>query len=249
MYCECGCGQLTNIITKTNKRKNLVRGNYYSYIQGHGIKKPSPRYKGIDRLVVENQNKYLCACGCGNYIKIMPHHFYGNGKRGIPKYIHGHHANTPEMKRLYREINAKRIGELSPRWKKNRDEVRGRIRCKVDFTRRQKRDIYLRDKGICQVCEIICLLGVDNNHSEKVNIDHIIPVENGGFNDIFNGQVLCLSCHKLKHSAKAKRMNSRNTRTVNLEPSRVQSRKVQRLLGEDTSSLITRLASSPKGMK
>ncbi len=206
MFCECRCGQLTKVITKTNKKRNWIKGNYYRYIQGHGIMKPSPRYRGVDKLVEEHQGKHLCNCGCGDIIKIKSHHFYKS--RCIPKFIHGHHANTPEMKKIYREYNSIHTGKLSPRWKENRDEVRGRMRCRVDFTKSQKRDIYIRDEGICQPCKIICLLDVDANHPYKVNIDHIVSVENGGINEISNGQVLCLSCHKIKHSAKAKTENS-----------------------------------------
>lgn len=102
--------------------------------------------------------------------------------------------------------------------------MRGRVRCKVDFTRRQKREIYIRDNGICQSCGIVCLIDATQNHPHKVNIDHIIPVNDGGKNEIFNGQVLCLSCHKTKHSAKAKRPNSvepvTDNAVGNTEPSR-----------------------------
>lgn len=235
MYCECGCGQITKINTRNDKRQGLIKGQHKRCVKGHSPLKSLINYKGVDKWVESNQKKHLCSCGCGGYIKIISSHF----NKGIPRYIHGHHANTPEMKKIYRENNTKRVGELSPRWKENRNEVRGRIRCKVDFTKRQKRDIYIRDEGICQYCGIICLLDVDIDHPHKVNIDHIIPVEEGGTNDISNGQVLCLSCHKEKHSAKAKRVNSRDARTVNLEPSQVESWTVQRLLEDSTLSLIT----------
>lgn len=58
--------------------------------------------------------------------------------------------------------------------------------------------------------------------------------------DISNGVCLCKSCHANLHYLE-NGMNSGNPK--NPEPSRVKSRKVQRLLEEDTSSLITRLAS------
>jgi 5-methylcytosine-specific restriction endonuclease McrA len=66
----------------------------------------------------------------------------------------------------------------------------------------------LQDNGVCQSCKIICLLDVNNNHPYKINFDHIFPIEFGGTNEISNGQILCLSCHKLKHSSKAKTANS-----------------------------------------
>ncbi len=218
MKCECGCGKTTNI----------YRGKPRRFIQGHSILRPSPRYKGIDKWVQEQQGLHLCSCGCNKHIQIRNYHF----NRGIPKYIHGHYIRIPERVEQTRKMNSKRIGELSPLYKKDRSKIRGRIRCKVDFTKRQKRDIYLRDKGICQRCKMICLVDVDNDHPWKVNIDHIVSVEQGGINKVHNGQVLCLSCHKYKHSAVAKRLNSgKPKRKVvgNPEPSS-QSEKVQRLL-------------------
>lgn len=227
MYCECGCGQITKIAQRTDKRRGWVKGEHFRCIYGHSPLKSVINYKGVDKWV-ENNQCHICACGCGDFIAVKPFHY----NRGIPKYIHGHYAKTQEMKDKQREYNSTHLGELSPRWKRDRDSVRGRVRCKVDFTKRQKRDIYVRDNGICQMCEMICLLDVHVDHPWKVNIDHIISVNDGGTNEISNGQVLCLSCHKLKHSAVAKRMNSGKPVTGNAvgnpEPSS-QSEKVQRL--------------------
>lgn len=239
MFCECGCGRLTKVIARTDNRKGWIKGSYYRYIQGHSIMKPSPRYKGIDKLVEKHQGKHICKCGCGNFIEIKPYHFYKS--RYIPIFILGHHSNTPEIKEKQRKYNSIHTGKLSPRWKVNRDEIRGRVRCKVDFTRRQKRDIYVHDEGICQNCKIICLLDVDIKHPYKVNIDHIISVENGGTNEISNGQVLCLSCHKLKHSAKAKTANSEKP---NLERSSMATPNQAQEIGACVETNVQ----SPKGM-
>ena len=227
MYCLCGCSQITNIAKRQGRAK---KGQHYRYIAGHQNRGNNHVSKGIAQLVTINQGKHLCGCGCGNFIKVATHHFYSG--RGIPKYIHGHYIRTPEMIIKTIKRNKQRIGELSPRWKKDRNDIRGRKRCKVDFTKRQKKDIYIRDKGICRICNVFCLRDVLNEHPFKANIDHILPIKDGGSNDISNGQILCLSCHKFKHSAIANRMNSRKPKRKdvgNLEPSS-QSEKVQRLL-------------------
>lgn len=39
--------------------------------------------------MAEEQGKHLCACGCGEKIRLRPQHF----NIGVPKYVHGH--NTP----------------------------------------------------------------------------------------------------------------------------------------------------------
>ena len=170
-------------------------------------------------FILENTGKHKCACGCDGYIKILKHH----NSMGIPKFIHGHNISTEEARKASSERMSIKIGSLHHNYIKDRNMVKGPRRWIYNFTKRQKRDIYLKDKGICQECSIICRTDVDRNHPEAVNIDHIIPIEDGGMNEIFNGQVLCVKCHKIKNinAYKAKRMNSGKPRTGNPEPSRV----------------------------
>jgi len=33
-YCHCGCGEKTNIITHTSKKKGYVKGEYYRWVIG-----------------------------------------------------------------------------------------------------------------------------------------------------------------------------------------------------------------------
>jgi len=35
MYCECGCGSVTNIIKVTNRSRGLIAGEYRRYVVGH----------------------------------------------------------------------------------------------------------------------------------------------------------------------------------------------------------------------
>ena len=61
-----------------------------------------------------------------------------------------------------------------------------------------RRRILLRDGYTCRCCGIV---RVDNE------VDHIIPLEQGGTNDDDNLQVLCggpEGCHKLKTAEEAK---------------------------------------------
>lgn len=84
--------------------------------------------------------------------------------------------------------------------------------------------------GYCKVC------GIKNN----LEAHHILPKgEYPQFiHDVANGMCLCYDCHTDLHSL-AKGMNSGKLRKNNPEPSRVETRKVQRLLEEGTPSLIT----------
>ncbi len=240
MFCACGCGQETKIARVTNKKRGWIKGQLLRNVYGHSAIKYLAHYQGRDKWIVQNQNKHLCQCGCGGYVEVKKHHF----SQGIAKFIWGHHARTEKIKNILRECNSMRCGELSPRWKEDRSSIRGRIRCKVDFTKKQKREIYLRDEGICQSCGTFCLLNVGVKDPCKANIDHIVSVKDGGTNNINNGQILCLICHKMKHSAKANRMNSGKPRTGNPEPSS-QSEKVQRLL-ECSDTLNNQISVRPE---
>lgn len=215
MYCECGCGQITKIAQRTANKRGQRKGEHLRCIYGHSAIKHLSHYKGMDKWIVLNTNKHLCRCGCGEFIIIKRHHF----SQGIPKFIVGHHSKTSKMKNILKDTSSKRVGKLSPRWKEDRNSIRGRKRAKVDFTKIMKRKIYVRDNGICQSCGAFTLLNLNNNDPLKTNIDHIIPVENGGDNNLDNGQVLCLICHKMKHSAIENRVNSGKPRTGNPEPS------------------------------
>lgn len=69
----------------------------------------------VDRFVMDNTNKYLCACGCGSYIVIKRQHY----REGIPKYIQGHHSrvNNPfEGKHHTDEFKKNREREGNPNW-------------------------------------------------------------------------------------------------------------------------------------
>ena len=201
-------------------------------------------YKGRDKWVIANTNKHLCACGCGDYIVVRKYHSCSS--MGIPKFIHGHNARTKEHREWSSERLKKCIGELHPQYKKDRNLVKGPRRWKYNFTKRQKRDVYVRDNGICQSCGAFTLWNAEVQDPLKTNIDHIIEIQHGGLNEIDNGQVLCLMCHKMKHSSIENGMNCWKPRTGNQQPS-VQSTKVQRLLEHSDMLNNQDTVSHPKG--
>ena len=88
MYCNCGCGKITNISTRNDKINRRIKGEYNRYLPGHHVTKN--HYKGSDKWVTQNQNKNICNCGCNEYIVVKTHHFW----LGIPRYIHGHQTTT-----------------------------------------------------------------------------------------------------------------------------------------------------------
>ena len=65
-----------------------------------------------------------------------------------------------------------------------------------------QRAVFLRDKGCCAVClkDLSGLLKTDFNNA----IDHIVPLNLGGINDVTNFQLICRDCNleKLGHTIK-----------------------------------------------
>lgn len=39
-YCHCGCGELTNIATVTNRKRGWIEGNPLRFVKGHGTRTP-----------------------------------------------------------------------------------------------------------------------------------------------------------------------------------------------------------------
>lgn len=75
--CECGCGESTNVITMTNRRKGLTKGEYRRFIWGHQA-----------RIAEAIEDKYAVdlETGCWNWLRAQDGHGYG-------QYLH------PETKR------------------------------------------------------------------------------------------------------------------------------------------------------
>lgn len=62
------------------------------------------------------------------------------------------------------------------------------------FTSQERRNIYIRDKGICGICGRFV-------PPDCFTIDHIIPISKGGTYDYDNLQCCCKKCNQLKDDA------------------------------------------------
>lgn len=75
---------------------------------------------------------------------------------------------------------------------------------------RVREAILDRDEGVCQECGIEVKLGKDDkydNDPRLAEIDHIIPVRDGGTNDPQNLRLTCLSCNRKKAGEDVRRRN------------------------------------------
>ena len=59
------------------------------------------------------------------------------------------------------------------------------------FSSAQRSVIYLRDKGICQICREFTTL-------DRYDCDHIVPYSLGGATTVDNGQCTCQTCNRSK---------------------------------------------------
>jgi len=83
---------------------------------------------------------------------------------------------------------AYRIGKTkTPEWRLRP----ARKRASNNFTPSQKKSLLRRSGHACQRC----------GATKKLEADHVLPVWNGGTNDLGNGQILCRPCHREKTKA------------------------------------------------
>jgi 5-methylcytosine-specific restriction protein A len=62
---------------------------------------------------------------------------------------------------------------------------------RLEFTRKQRAEIWLRAKGCCEKCDARLKTG-------EGDFDHRVAQGYGGENTVENGQLLCKVCHKAK---------------------------------------------------
>jgi 5-methylcytosine-specific restriction endonuclease McrA len=62
---------------------------------------------------------------------------------------------------------------------------------RTEFSRKTRRDIFLRAMGRCEQCRAYLKSG-------EGEYDHILPCELGGEATVDNGMLLCRTCHRIK---------------------------------------------------
>ena len=138
MFCECGCGQITNIIKKTQKSRGRVIGEYSRFIMGHNDKKCWNK----DKTGVYSEKTLKKMSGKNS-------HYYKDGRTlaetyckdcGKPIYFTATHCN----------ICRNRSGGKNPNW-------HGGLSFEPyssDFNQQLKDRIRVRDNFICQKCGV-----------------------------------------------------------------------------------------------
>lgn len=195
----CKCGCNAPIDIARHHRKLGVPRYKYR----HGQKgADNPHYRGVDKWVADNQGKHLCQCGCGTAITVRPgHHWRG---RGIPSFVSGH------MRRLR--------GPRSAKFVHDRSTLKAG-RAGAYFYPSLRAEIHRRDGGRCVKC----------GSSDRLAVDHIVPIAEGGKGDIANGQLLCHQCHAEK--TRAERRRGRERKKLELDHYRALFRELMKIVG------------------
>ncbi len=71
-----------------------------------------------------------------------------------------------------------------------------------------RRLVYRRDKGRCAACGV--------THRKQWELDHIVPLIDGGGFDLENMQTLCIPCHRQKTAQEAS-SRSQKVKRVHIE--------------------------------
>ena len=89
--CECGCGQPTSVITKTQRSAGRIKGQYARYLPGH-----NPKTK---KYVSKDIYGY-CACGCGEPV------FRSKYPSTQRRFVSGHNStqNRPISERFWNKV-------------------------------------------------------------------------------------------------------------------------------------------------
>lgn len=78
----------------------------------------------------------------------------------------------------------------------------------------KRKQILLRDQGICQPC----IKSVPSRVSMATQVDHIVPKAHGGTDDDDNLQAICTACHAAKTAREGVRRKSGGFRLNTVAP-------------------------------
>ena len=115
--CECGCGEVPPVATKTNRLEGRVKGEQSRFVLGHNRRKPG----WAERIKTPTSSDGFCECGCGQRTLAAPKTDRSKGwVKGRPlRFALGHNAivtNHPRRLLSPSDYTVQDRGYTSPCW-------------------------------------------------------------------------------------------------------------------------------------
>lgn len=179
MFCQCGCGQITNKVTNPSRKRGTHYGDYRKFVSGHQSRCHSPE---VRRLIGENTRR--CLTGRPQTEELRK-------KRGDA------HKGKPKPAWLRAKWSRALLGRLRPdlsgpnhyNWKGGTDPDRRGMDGKAW---RWAMAVKRRDQFTCQRCGLTSKSGMHAHHLWSFR-DY--PEKRY---DVENGVTLCRRCHFAK---------------------------------------------------
>lgn len=99
------------------------------------------------------------------------------------------------------DLNSKHQSKYHKLKRKINGRERKKLICKVTIDNFTYNDLFIRDKGICQICGMPISTNKEIDNNWNGTIDHIIPLSRGGKNSKQNCQITHRICNSMKLQA------------------------------------------------
>lgn len=149
-----------------------------------------------------NDKKVNCRCGyCGKEFrrrrdKVSDRNFCSincaSGHRGAQPSVWGKTFDREKRREYFREYTAKnkeKLFALSAKWARENRNKRNRLqqlrRGSGSITQSEWDSLFVRAGRMCAAC----------GGTEKLQVDHIVPISRGGRTELGNLQILCRRCN------------------------------------------------------
>ncbi|MCA9367132.1 HNH endonuclease [Candidatus Kaiserbacteria bacterium] len=127
--------------------------------------------------------------------------YYEENREYYRQHYQENKKKIAKIKRKYRKANREHIAEYKRQWERdNPEKVRSysqnrrarKFNAEGTHTAQEIRDLYAGQDGKCWYC------GVDVG--DDYEVDHFIPLADGGSNDVGNLRISCMPCNRSKGS-------------------------------------------------
>ena len=167
--------------------------------------------KEYSKEYYENKKEYYKEYRKNNkeYFKEYRKEYYENNKEHLKKYSKEYYENNKEYYKEYRKNNKEYIDEYNKEYRKNNPQV------VFNYSNKRRNKLENQGRGIDEIqwyemmmfFDFKCAYSnINLGYKENRSVDHILALDNGGLNEIWN----CIPMVKSYNSSKNKRIDVMN---------------------------------------